>query len=111
MHRHIARLLLFCLAAGVCEPFLQTLSAHPPHACCLRKLHSSAGRGASVHGPAKGDGNCCPPMTTAHVAQVVARKVGIFQPRGSEMRREPVDFGYTTGFGSANSSRAPPIFS
>jgi len=45
------------------------------------------------------------------VAQVVARKVGIFQPRGSEMRREPVDFGYTTGFGSANSSRAPPIFS
>src|SRR5206468_4577096 len=40
MHRVTARLLLLIVALGIFQPFLEAFSAEPPHACCLRRLHT-----------------------------------------------------------------------
>src|SRR6266853_5292866 len=109
MQRLTARLLLFFLLASTCAPVLQELSAEPPHACCLRKLHSSTGRGATVHSPVRADGNCCPPMTTSQSAQILGRKATIFLTHSSDLQLEPLGSWHGAGYDSNNSSRAPPV--
>jgi hypothetical protein len=108
MHCLTARLLLFFLLASAFAPVLQALSAEPPHACCLRKLHGSAERGAGIHDSAKHDGNCCPPMTTPHSAQVLVGGVAVFNPHTSQLSSEPENATYAAEFANQNSSRAPP---
>src|SRR6266567_3674669 len=110
MQRVTARLVLLFLLASAFAPVLQALSAEPPHACCLRKLHSSAGRGASIHGSARTDGNCCPPMTTSQSGQVLGGKVTFFLAHSSDLQLEPLGSWHGAGYDSNNSSRAPPVF-
>ncbi len=111
MHRLTARLLLLFLLASAFAPVLQGLSAEPPHACCLRKLHGTGERGAGVHDSANRDGNCCPPMTTSQSAQVVAGGTATSLSGSSELEFEPSGSWHGAGVASSHSSRAPPVLS
>ena len=71
MYRLTARVLLVLLLAGTFVPVALAISAPVPHACCMRKLihdHGSDSRGIqAVDGQNR---NCCPPVTTAHWAEL-----------------------------------------
>src|ERR1700690_2847107 len=71
MYRLTARLLLVLLLAGTFVPVAMAVSAPVPHACCMRKPMRDHGSGSheiqAVSGP---NGNCCPPVTTAHWAEL-----------------------------------------
>jgi hypothetical protein len=71
MYRLTARLLLVLLLAGTFVPVAMAVSAPVPHACCMRKPMHDHGSGSreiqAVFGPT---GNCCPPVTTAHWAEL-----------------------------------------
>ena len=73
MHRLTARLLLVFLLAGVFVPVGMAISAPLPHACCMRKpmrQHDSGSR--EIEAVVGRNSNCCPPVTTAHWAELGA---------------------------------------
>ncbi len=109
MPRIIARLLLVFVLAGVFAPLVQALSADPPHACCLRRLHGSADHPPQFHDSVRHDGNCCPPITTSHSARVLTDEGAVFQPRSSPLIFATHRGGHAAGFGADNSPRAPPF--
>jgi hypothetical protein len=111
MHRLTARVLLFFLATSTWAPFLQALSAEPPHACCLRKLHARNENSQRVSDAAPRPNNCCPPLTTPHSAQILAYDVGTALLHVSELKTEPANFLSTATPNSNHSGRAPPLFS
>src|SRR6266404_7628632 len=113
MHRLTARVLLLFLATSAFTPFLQTLSAEAPHACCLRKLHSrnNSEDGQRVSDAAPRPNNCCPPLTTPHSAQVLAGRAGTLLLHDSELKTEPANFFHTATPNLSHSGRAPPLFS
>jgi hypothetical protein len=113
MHRLTARVLLLFLATSAFAPFLQALSAEPPHACCLRKLHSrnNGEEGHRISDAAPRPNNCCPPLTTPHSAQVLAGGAGTLLLHVSELKTEPANFLSTATPNSNHSGRAPPLFS
>ena len=111
MHRLTARVLLLFLATSAFAPFLQALSAEPPHACCLRKLHSRNEDRQRVSDAAPRPNNCCPPLTTPHPAQVLAYEVGTALLHGSELDSTTANFLPTATPNSNHSGRAPPLFS
>jgi len=111
MNRLTARVLLLFLFASAFAPVLQALSAAAPHACCLRRLRGPADRGSGFYDSARRDGNCCPPLTTSHSAQVVAGETAVYSARCSELELGCSGFWHGAGFDSSHSSRAPPSFS
>src|SRR5215467_7386967 len=72
MQRITARLVLLLIAISVFQPVVEALSAVPPHACCLRRLHAIPNQPAQFHVAGKPGGNCCPPLTTPHTANPVS---------------------------------------
>ncbi len=71
MHRIIASSLLVLLLVGTLAPVALALSAPPPHACCVRKLlHNGRARHLEMQAVDGGRHNCCPPITTAHWAEI-----------------------------------------
>jgi len=108
MRRLTARFLLLFVAAGATAPLLQALSADPPHACCLRRLHGRSERDPRLHDAATTQGNCCPPVTTPHSAQVKFVSSSISVPSTIELTPERLRVRYYAGFDSNHSSRAPP---
>src|ERR1700682_3954143 len=71
MYRLTARLLLVLLVASTLVPVAMAISAPAPHACCMRKPMHDHGSGSrdiqAVDGQHR---NCCPPVTTAHWAEL-----------------------------------------
>ncbi len=71
MHRLTARFLLVFLFAGIFVPVGMAISAPLPHACCMRKAMHDQGSGSREMQAVGGrHGNCCPPVTTAHWAEL-----------------------------------------
>ncbi len=71
MHRLTARCLLVFLLAGVFVPVGMAISAPLPHACCMRKAMHDHGSGTrEIEAVGGRNGNCCPPATTAHWAEL-----------------------------------------
>jgi len=71
MHRLTARLLLVLLLVGTLAPVALAISAPPAHACCMRKaLHDHGSRSLELQQVGSRNGNCCPPVTTAHWAEL-----------------------------------------
>ena len=71
MHRLTARLLLVLLLVGSIAPVALAISAPLPHACCLRKpLHDHGSRSLEIQAVSGENHNCCPPITTAHWAEL-----------------------------------------
>jgi hypothetical protein len=71
MHRLTARLLLVLLLVGTLAPVALAISAPPPHACCMRKpLHDHDSRSLQTQTVDGEHHNCCPPVTTAHWAEL-----------------------------------------
>lgn len=71
MHRLTARLLLVLVLAGTCLPVAMAISAPLPHACCLRKpMHNHGSRSRDLQAVGSENHNCCPPVTTAHWAEL-----------------------------------------
>src|SRR5215470_19630363 len=110
MQRLTTRLLLLVVVVGMFEPLLEAFSPEPAHACCLRRLHVRATR-TEFHDASKHGGNCCPPLTTPHTAQV---RVGDDRVSGyhslqyvQTLKRDRADRGFTGNY----SSRAPPFSS
>ncbi len=71
MHRLTARLLLVLLLVGTIAPVALAISAPAPHACCVRTpMHDHASGGREMRETASRTGNCCPPVTAAHWAEL-----------------------------------------
>lgn len=71
MHRTTARFLLVLLLVGTLAPVALAITAPPPHACCVRKPMRDHGAGSlRVQASDSGHPNCCPPVTTAHWAEL-----------------------------------------
>ena len=71
MHRLTARLLLVLLLAGIFVPVAMAISAPVPHACCMRKPMQEHGSGnRQLQAVGSQNHNCCPPVTTAHWAEL-----------------------------------------
>jgi len=71
MHRLTARLLLVLLLVGTLAPVALAISAPLPHACCMRKpMHDHGSRNLEFQAVGGEHHNCCPPVTTAHWAEL-----------------------------------------
>lgn len=74
MYRLTARVLLVLLLVSIFAPAALAVSAPPPHACCMRKpLHDHGSRSLDVRMVGGGHRSCCPPVTTAHWADLGLR--------------------------------------
>jgi hypothetical protein len=111
MQRLTARLLLLFLLTDVCAPFAEAFAAQPAHACCLRKLHRASGGHELISNAQPQRGNCCPPLTTPHTAQLQFPNTGVALPQSSNRQIAFVSIFLETEFGANHSSRAPPFFS
>ena len=108
MHRLIAKLLLAVFALRVFAPLLQAFSAEPPHACCLRRLHSRNDRSLQFSDAKRPGGNCCPPLTTPQSANVAAHNTAVFCLKTSAINRRSQASHYAAFFKISDSPRAPP---
>jgi hypothetical protein len=71
MYRLTARLLLVLLLVGTLAPVALAISAPSAHACCMRKaMHEHGSRSLASQVMAGQNHNCCPPVTTAHWAEL-----------------------------------------
>ena len=71
MHRLTASSLLALLLVGTFAPAALAVSAPPPHACCLRKpIQDHGAHHLEVQAVDGERHNCCPPITTAHWAEI-----------------------------------------
>ena len=71
MYRLTARLLLVLLLAGTFVPVATAVAAPAPHACCMRKpMHDHGSGTLQVQAVDSRSGNCCPPVTMAHWAEL-----------------------------------------
>lgn len=81
MYRLTARLLLALLLAGIFVPVALAISAPVPHACCLRKPMHDRGFGSpEIQAVGGQNHNCCPPVTTAHWAEMGSGIASNIQP-------------------------------
>ena len=109
MHRLTARLLLLVVALGIFQPLLEAFSTEPPHACCLRRLHAQKDQPLQLRDASKLNGNCCPPLTAPHIAQLKSGDKDTAIPLASELVVSAINARSGKGFDSHNSSRAPPV--
>jgi hypothetical protein len=71
MYRLTARLLLVLLLLGTFVPVVMAISAPAPHACCMRKpMHDHGSADREVQAVGGQSRSCCPPVTTAHWAEL-----------------------------------------
>jgi len=108
MHRLTSRLLLLFVALGIFQPLLEAFSPEPLHACCLRRLHTPQDQRLQFHDAPKLNGNCCPPLTTPHTANVVSCDKDSFAFARSIVNLPFDDHSHRSGFISSLSTRAPP---
>jgi len=81
MHRLTARLLLVLLLVGTLAPVALAISAPSAHACCMRKpMHDHGSRSLASQVADGENHNCCPPVTTAHWAELEAGTSTSIQP-------------------------------
>jgi len=111
MQRLTASLLLLLIALGVFQPLVEALSAEPPHACCLRKLHAPLNQPTQFHDGREAGGNCCPPLTTPHTANPVSGDQAQFSPAVSSLKAVSRDHFRHNPFRAILSARAPPASS
>jgi hypothetical protein len=81
MYRLTSGLLLALLFAGIFVPVATAISSPSPHACCVRKPmhdHGSSHDIAAVEGHQR---SCCPPVTTAHWAEVASVNTSNIHPQ------------------------------
>jgi hypothetical protein len=109
MHRPTARLLLLIVAFGIFQPLLEAYSAEPPHACCLRHLHTRSDLPTQLRDASKLNGNCCPPLITPHTARAVHSDALSFLSNFSSVNSQIDLSRHAAGFESSNSTRAPPF--
>ena len=108
MQRLTARLLLILIALGVFQPLVEALSAEPPHACCLRRLHAIPNQPTQFHDGGKAGGNCCPPLTTPHTANPVSLDRVQVSLTVSGLKAVSQDRSLQNTFHATLSARAPP---
>jgi hypothetical protein len=66
--------LLVLLLAGIFVPVAMAVSAPMPHACCMRKpMHDHGSGTQQVQSVGSESHSCCPPVTTAHWAELGSR--------------------------------------
>jgi hypothetical protein len=70
MYRLTARLLLVLALVGTIAPVALAISAPLPHACCVRKPIHNGSRSLELQAVGGEHRNCCPPVTTAHWAEL-----------------------------------------
>src|ERR1044071_4762651 len=103
-----ARLLLLFLLTGVCSPIAEAFSAQPAHACCLRKLYRPNGTLELISDAHQQHGNCCPPLTTPHTAQLQFPSSGFALPQSSSRHFAFSSLPPDTELGASQPSRGPP---
>jgi hypothetical protein len=111
MHRMTARLLLIFVLVGTFAPVALAISAPPPHACCMRKMHPHTSPETAFTALDLGSHDCCRPLTVSHAAQPRPRPSAYAVPASAALlpRLLPVD--PTPAVNAAHSGRAPPSFS
>jgi hypothetical protein len=109
MQRLTARVLVFVAVVGIFQPLLEAYSAEPPHACCLRHLHTRSDLPSQFRDAKQPNGNCCPPLITPHTARAVHSDALSFLSNFSSVNSQVDLSRHAAGFESSNSTRAPPF--
>ncbi|MBZ5597623.1 MAG: hypothetical protein LAN83_04815 [Acidobacteriia bacterium] len=109
MHRLTARFLLILLLVGSFAPVGLAVSTPPPHACCMRKMHSHTSPETEFRALDCGSHDCCRPLTVSHAAQLRPRPSAYAAPASVAMlpQLRPIDV--TAEVNAAHSVRAPPF--
>lgn len=111
MYRLTARLLLILLLVGTFAPVALAISAPPPHACCMRKMHSHDSPETEFRALDCGSHDCCRPLTTSHAAQLRPQPSAHATPVSAALLLLLPPADATADVGTAHSGRAPPSFS
>lgn len=112
MQRLTARLLLMLvMVSGTFAPLVEAISVPHPHACCLRKLHTSKNSPLQISDRSTSRGNCCPPMTTRQSAQTAGCETISALIAVSNLEVRPAELGHNLDLVSSLSARAPPTLS
>src|SRR5438309_8095490 len=104
MQRLTTRLLVFVAVLGIFQPLLEAYSAEPPHACCLRHLHTRSDLPTQLRDASKLNGNCCAPLITPHTAKAVHSDAVSFLSKFSGVNSQVDLSRHAAGFESSNST-------
>ncbi|MBZ5704801.1 MAG: hypothetical protein LAN63_05565 [Acidobacteriia bacterium] len=111
MHHLTARFLLILLLVGTFAPVALAISAPPPHACCMRKMHSHSSPETEFCALDVGGHDCCRPLTVSHAAQLRPQRGTHAVPASAAQLPQLRPVGATADVNAAHSVRAPPSFS
>jgi hypothetical protein len=103
--------LLILLLVGTFAPVAVAISAPPPHACCMRKMHSHDSPGTEFRAFDCGSHDCCRPLTISHAAQLRPRPSADAVPVSTALLLQLPPADATADVSTAHSGRAPPYYS
>jgi len=110
MYRLTARLLLVLLLASTFVPVAMAVSAPVPHACCMRKpMHRHGPGGRELRAVDTRNGSCCPPVTTAHWAELGSGIDSSVQPLLACLSPDLQPIGLTSQANALRPVRGPPL--
>jgi hypothetical protein len=107
MQRQIARTLLVLLLVGVFAPVGLAMSAMPPHACCMRKMHMSPSQAAWL-APHCANHDCCRAVATTQSAVQQRQNSAQAADNSIPFRASSQQARTGSAFHSSHSGRAPP---
>jgi hypothetical protein len=110
MYRLTARLLLVLLLAGTLVPATLAIAALPPHACCTRKpMHEHGSGSREIRATGSQSRNCCPPVTTAHWAELGAGVDASVHPLLTSLSADPHSARLSKQVNTLRPVRGPPL--
>jgi len=110
MHRLTARLLLVLVLVGTLAPVALAVSAPAPHACCMRKaMHDHTSRSLEIQSVGGEHRNCCPPVTTAHWAELGSSTNSSIQPLLAYLPAQPQPVLRSNYENALRPVRGPPL--
>jgi hypothetical protein len=110
MHRFIARALLVLLLVGTFAPLALAVSAQPPHACCMRKMHEyPSPHQAEFNAPYCCHHDCCRSVVSSQFAQVPSVVAVLAAPTPTRLQSDLNPAFGSSGPNSSRSVRGPPL--
>jgi len=106
MYRLTARLLLVLLLVDTFAQAAVALSATPPHACCLRRLHQQNTHDSQLRAPE--DHSCCRSIASTQWAELRTPSQACVHLASNEMAIGPRTLALAVQRRASDSVRAPP---
>ena len=109
MQRQIARALLVLLLVGVFAPVGLAMSAVPPHACCMRKMHAGHWQVPEIAARHCVNHDCCRAVIVSQTAFQQRQSNAEATENSASFRALARTTRTRTDFYSSCSGRAPPV--